>query len=292
MNTFLLIIFLQVILESMPVSSSGHIAMISTFLNTHYPFISGLQFCELYQKIDYFLHGPTVIILMIVFYKQWFFPVSRLLSNTFNKDMIFKKINLYKDSYKNLLKIFFKIIKLIFVANLVTVFIWLFVRPLINKQVWFSSDITLLCGFCITMLLLFSLKKDFKVGFHINDFGKFIILGLVQGLALLPGISRFASVYATARLLQIPTRRAFEITFLVQFPLIVIASFFGFYKMTRFSEWSNIFSVPVSLSIIVATIISAIVLFWCKRLANNKKLWRFSFYMFFPISVLIFTFVF
>ena len=281
MNTFLLIIFLQVILESIPISSSGHMALFFKFLKFDYPFY-----------IDYFLHGPTIIILMTVFYKQWSFPVSRLLSGMFNKNMVLNKINLYNDSYKNLLKIFFKIMKLIFVANLVTTIIWFLVKTFFKEQAWFSSDITLLCGFCITMLLLFSLKKDFKKELDISDFGKFIILGLVQGLALLPGISRFASVYATARLLKISTRRAFEITFLVQFPLIIAGFFLGFYKITRVPGWYSIFNVPVSLSIIVATIISVFVFFWCKLLAFNKKLWRFAFYMFFPISILIFTFVF
>ena len=441
MNFFILIIFLQIILESLPVSSSGHLVLLSKLAALNFP---ESRFVE---QIDYFLHGPTIVILMVVFYKQWFFPVSRLVKGFFNKVWILKQVSslriklrrtqkddkeesglftvygwtrflncgkkflrivipgLIRDlfsrlsrfisffylnntikifvgarkrsrikpgmtnespivcstdnkvfsftSYKRLFKIFFKIIKLIFVANLITTAIWFLVKTFLEKQSWFMSDITLLFGFCVTAAFLFSLrtgsekgsktklkreqtchprhrsgihvlvnfllrkwkilitgspigveddkssiifyrinKSLFNFGHPQNNISKFIILGLVQGLALLPGISRFASVYATARLLKIPTRRAFEITFLLQFPLIVAGFFLGFYKMSRVPGWYNIFSLPVVLSIIVATIVSVFVLFWCKRLARDKKLWRFSFYMFFPISILILIFVF
>ncbi len=305
MNIFILIIFLQIILESLPVSSSGHLVLLSKLVTLNFP-----------EQIDYFLHGPTIIILMVVFYKQWFFPVSRLVKGFFNKVWILKQVqndkkdkkvfprvilNLFQDpvirfpsnsSYKKLFKIFFKIIKLIFVANLITTTIWFLIKTFLEKQSWFTSDITLLFGFCVTAVFLFSLRRGLKREFYVNNISKFIILGFVQGLALLPGISRFASVYATARLLKIPTRRAFEITFLLQFPLIVAGFFLGFYKMSRVPGWYNIFSLPVVLSIVVATIVSVFVLFWCKRLARDKKLWRFSFYMFFPISILILFFVF
>lgn len=189
----------------------------------------------------------------------------------------------YKDSYKKLLKLFFIIVTFVFVANFITILIWFLVKTFLEKQIWFSSNITLLIGFCITSIFLFSLRFKFLNKKEYTFIFKAVILGLVQGLALLPGISRFASVYATARLLKTSNRRAFQITFLLQFPLIVAGFFLGFYKLIKVPGFYKMFTLPVNFSIFTATIISLGILFWCKKIANAQKLWRFAFYMFIPI---------
>jgi undecaprenyl pyrophosphate phosphatase UppP len=397
----IIVIFLQIILESMPVSSSGHLALLSKFFNL-----------KISEQLDYFLHGPTIIILMVVFYRQWSQPLFKLIKPIFY--LCFKQSNvsfrvlpeqrscvkaLYRDSYKNLVSIFLKIVSFIFIADLATVLIFFVLKALIQKQVWFNSDVTLLIGFCITFLLLillglkknkpfgktilrpggfvgqalrydlranhlqpshkasahtagrterknnkfctvvyFKLKKIYRKFFNQSNLGnsnllnikksdnrenicpfalsaeqrevyrracptkppgrsmvfpnglflsKALILGIVQGLALFPGISRFASVYVCSRYLNIPKRRAFELTFLLQFSIIVPGFFLGTYKLTKLHNWHEFFSFPVVFSIMVATVISFFVLKWCKKLAYENKLWRFAFYMLFPVGLLI-----
>ncbi|MFH1461909.1 MAG: undecaprenyl-diphosphate phosphatase [bacterium] len=317
MNILIFIIFIQIILESLPVSSSGHLALVSNFYKSN-----------LSDHIDYFLHGPTIIILMIVFYKEWsrplgflikgFFKKNRILGQVFGKVVAERPVDdnrcefrsninqpiqisssrvvpaapkpmanagqaLYRGTYKKLLNIFFKIVPFIFVANFITTLIWFLVKTFLEKQIWFSSYITLLLGFCVTSIFLFLLRFKFLNKTEFTFIFKAVILGLVQGMALLPGISRFASVYATARLLNISNRRAFQITFLLQFPLIVAGFFLGFYKLAKVPEFFKMFTLPVNLSIFTATIISLGILFWCKKLAYTQKLWRFAFYMFIPI---------
>ncbi|MBD3273018.1 hypothetical protein GF385_01550 [Candidatus Dependentiae bacterium] len=295
MDFLILIIFLQIILESLPISSSGHLDLFSKILNFNIP-----------EYLEYFLHGPTIIVLMIVFYKDWFYLFYFLLKGIFERLRLFigrtvrrfgiaakidftqnsvtQKISKY--SYSRLLKIFTKILLLVFVANVITTFIWFFRKHFLINKFLINSNLILFFGFCITAIFLFSLKLNLKRTININILFKFMILGIVQGVALLPGVSRFASVYASARLLKIPQRRAFQITFLLQFPLILAGFFLGLNKMIKISSLYKIFNLPIFIGILFATIISIFILFLCKRLAKNNKLWCLGFYMSIPILIL------
>ena len=256
----IIIIFLQIILESLPVSSSGHLLLAEKFLHTQMP-----------KYFDYFLHGSTIIILLIIFNKEWIEPVRYLITGITNN--FFRK----KASYKNLLNIFFKIITLVIISNTITTLIWFIFKFYLEEKNWFGSNLHLLIGFCITTLFLFLLKfkerqNNYLPNFIINHnallfkttqnikaqrealvipnsinstihrealvipcltgdpvrniYIKYIILGLVQGIALFPGISRFASTYTASRFLNFTPKRAFQITFLLELPLI-FAGFAG-----------------------------------------------------------------
>lgn len=274
MYFLLLIIFIQIIAESLPISSSGHVALLSKFVAIHN-----------LESVDYFLHLSTIVILMIVFYKDWSFLLSHLIKGFFNK-----KYSKY--SFRLLIKVFFKIIVFIFVANLITSLMWLIVKNVFENQIWFNSSITLLIGFCITTFFLFLLKIKYSIFTKRSFLVKAFIVGFIQGFALIPGISRYASVYSTTRLLGIPKRRAFQVTFLLQFPLIVLGFGRGFYKLFKNNELSIILNYPVFLAIILATLISYFVFTWSKSLAMQNKLYRFAYYMFIPISLLLLFFIF
>lgn len=283
----ILIIFLQVILESMPVSSSGHLALFNKFFDL-----------KISEALDYFLYGPTIIILMLLFYKEWSRPLLNLIRPILNilygvendSHRVMQLVALYRGAYKRLVNIFIKIVLFLLIADLVTGLILFLFKAFVIKQIWFNSNISLLTGFFITFLLLIllGLKRKLNYLLDMSFLFKAIILGLVQGLAMLPGISRFASVYVASRYLNIPTRRAFELTFLLQFSIIVPGFILGTYKLIDTTDWYNIFTLPVFFSIIFATIISFFVLSWCRKLAYKNMLWLFSFYMLLPISLLIY----
>ncbi|MFA6535451.1 MAG: undecaprenyl-diphosphate phosphatase, partial [Candidatus Babeliales bacterium] len=159
----------------------------------------------------------------------------------------------------------------------------------------------LLFGFIITMLLLFSLRlirnnstsTALQVGcYEPFDFKKAIILGAVQGCALLPGISRFASTYVAGCWLKISPRRAFQISFLIHLPLIVAAFLFLgikdiFKKPELFQNLNAGFGTHGFFLILSATIIAILALNLCYKLAVKNKLWWLGFYMLIPIIILI-----
>lgn len=307
MDAVILLILCQIILESFPVSSSGHMLLLEKFLNKF-----GFSSPSLSESFDYFLHGPTILILMILFFRDWFEPLRKLLLFQHPSRRSFLQSSLLRangeekavrgeeaslrlsrtmnDSQKRLFKIFLKICGYVFITTIIAVFFQAIIKGYLSKQNWFDSDWSLLTGFCITTFLLALLlyKDSKKDSYEYLNLKKVLIIGVVQGLALLPGISRFASVYTTTRLLNLNPRRAFQFTFLIQFPLIVAGFLLGCFKLTKTPNWMDLFSLKVNITFVFATIVAFFGLYWMRKLALSKKIGRFCFYMIIPISIMIF----
>ncbi|MBD3231409.1 hypothetical protein GF322_01985 [Candidatus Dependentiae bacterium] len=286
MELIFLIIFVQIFFESFPVSSSGHVELVKK--------IFAKSSNSIPNFFDHFLHGPTLFILMILFFKEWFYPCKKLIKGIFNKKFS------QKDSYKSLLKIFFKICSYLLITTLFALFGWFFVQTKLNKIDLFAANISLLIGFFITMTFLFSLLlqkylyKHFykyqRVFFKIHKgltIEKVVIIALVQMLALVPGISRFAVVYCTSRLLKVPSRRAFQFTFLIQIPLIVPAFFLGFIKLISFQNFEKYFNFSVFVTILISTFFAYFGLLWMQKLSQKNKIGFLGFYLFVPIGILV-----
>ena len=325
MNFFLLIIFLQIFLESFPVSSSGHITLIEKLFAFNTKNILPAFF-------NHFLHGPTILIIMFLFLKDWIYPAKKLLHGFFDKN--FRK----KDSYKKLLKIFFKLVGYLFVICVIANLFWIPIEFKFEKMNWFYSNTVLLVGFILTFCLFIILYlKNLRSNKNIEvlNLKKVIILGIVQGLALFPGISRFASVYVVSRFLNLSPRRSFQITFLIQLPLVFAGFFLGFFDLILFmgrsascvalceagslpavevkaafclpklyggqvaeffgegltSEFKNFFNFKIFFIIFISTILSFFAFYWVQQLALKKKLWRFGFYMLLPIALLVWVMI-
>ena len=79
-------------------------------------------------------------------------------------------------------------------------------------------------GFFITIVALGSLYWCPVRSAQPLRWDKALVIGLVQGIALLPGISRLASVFVATRWLGYNNRQAFEISWMIQVPLIAAAA--------------------------------------------------------------------
>ncbi len=300
-SIILVLIITQIIVESLPISSSGHVELAGLLANKCW----GIQNAVLPDFLDNLLHGTALAAILIVFYKDWFFPIKKVLQSCTQFLFKSKPLSFYQ---KKLFAIFAKIVGLVIVADLVTS-IFYFVIKIGAKNFYNNLGPNfLLCGFIITMLLLFSLKlrktqnyatvqttsqeMSSQVSEGAFTLKKAIILGAVQGCALLPGISRFASTYVAGCWLNISPRRAFQISFLIHLPLIVAAFLFLgikdiFKKPEIFQSLSAGFDTLSLFLILSATIIAIIALNFCYKLAVKDKLWWLGFYMLIPIITLI-----
>lgn len=270
-NVMVVILFFQIMLESFPVSSSGHILLIEKFL-----YRGGFPKISLPDSIDYFLHGPTILILILLFRREW---------GAILKQLIFRPS---KSFLKILLKIFLYICITTSIAGCFKFFIDLYLK----NFSWFKSDQLLLIGFCLTATLLFILfmkekREDNNFAYNKLTIKKVFIVGIVQALALLPGISRFGSVYVVSRLLNISPRRAFEFTFLIQMPLIIPAFLWGTFKLLRLDIFNDLFSLKIFIFMLIATVIAYFALRFMQQLAYKKRIGLFCFYMLIPIFILI-----
>jgi undecaprenyl-diphosphatase len=301
----LALIITQIIVESLPISSSGHVALVSLLASKWLKFANA----SLPDFLDNLLHGTALLAILIVFFKDWFVPVKKLLQTCVQ----FLLNNPLSFAQKKLFAIFLKIIGLVLAADLVTSIFYFAIK--IKFAGFFSTigsasanPVFLLVGFMITMLLLFSLKLQnartnspditmliMKKPFEKFNFKKAVILGAVQGCALLPGISRFASTYVAGCWLNLRPARAFQISFLIHLPLIVGAFLFlGIKELATNHTTLNITEITGItgarlLIVLVAMVCAVLALKLCYKLAVKDKLWWFGYYMLIPIIILVMT---
>lgn len=236
---------LQIVLESLPISSSAHVQLLELYSGAF-----GLS-----SKTLYLLHVPTAAMLALFFQQEWRMMLQ----------VLFRRFSLMC-----------KTLSLVCIVDLLTVcmFVVLHYIPL---------TIPLGVGLSITALMLYSLAwcPDGQKKFGVNQA---FVLGGVQAVALLPGISRFASMYVAARWLGISHRRAFEITWMVAFPLFVAPVLL--LGTTGVMSWTvSDISVLTVIVVCIASIVSYLLLWAVQWAARYNYLWMMSIYMIVPIGM-------
>lgn len=236
-----LIIFLAIVLESFPISSSGHIALVQRLLKI------------LYLDPDFllFLNGFTALVLAIFFFKRWEFLVWALLRKR-------------------------SVIQKIFVLGGITDGITVLFYFLCAKK---FSLFPLCVGFLLTSLTLFSLFFCSNAGKGTWNYVSALVLGLVQSLALFPGISRFGITFAVSRWFGMSNRKSFELSFLIEFPIVLGACLLGGYKLYEKHLLWIFFNMPI-IAISSLAMIGALLGLWIMRvIISYNYLWLFSFYV-------------
>ena len=256
MNYLVLILFVQVLLESLPVSSSGHLLLLSKLLF----FLNGTEIFnfECITFFYYLLHGATVIIILIFFYQYW----KTLLIKMWKQKRIFTRE-----------VVFFAIIELITLAG------YIFLQP-------FLKDIPLTFGFLVTTIILFSLYfvRDIKICKW--RFGDAVLIGLAQTSAFVPGISRLGLTYFVARLRKIKPVDAFSISFIASLPLGVTGFVIGLYKLRKITVYC--FDSCYVFYILIASIGAYLLLSLVYFLVKRGRLWWLGWYMLLPTVLSIF----
>ena len=247
----LLWILIQIIGESLPISSSGHVQLL-------------LQYCQVsfqnFENFNFLLHGPTIIILLSCFFTTWW------------------KLIFTEKSLKNV----FSCACFIITADVITFFFW----KLQLSKLPFIQQYFLPIGFFITIVCLYfsqSGKFEKKISWSMSDA---IILGIVQGFCLLPGISRFAATYATGIWLGYSRKDSVALSFLIQFPLLCAAFFKELFMMSYQPEiLYNFVQCWMIVAIIFASLISYVIFCWMIKVIEQNRLWYFAFYMIVPMSL-------
>lgn len=253
MNHFFiyLLIFTQLITESLPVSSSGHVQLIIFIMSL----LTGIHFI-LPEAYLYGMHGPTSLIIAVFFRKHWLFLLKNI---------------------KRCLNLIFRLLYFGILAELPTLIIYY------NMKQSFD-EFPLSLGFLITGLMLLSLKYC-KIPYRKMGALTSFIIGCAQGISLIPGISRLCSTYVTGRWLGLNPYKSFVFSCTIEWPLITagfLKSFFDIKKASLNINHGIIFC------LLIASILSYIVLKITEQLILSNRLWILSFYMFF-ISMLSFA---
>ncbi|MDR1150476.1 MAG: undecaprenyl-diphosphate phosphatase [Clostridiales bacterium] len=238
----------QGLTEFLPVSSSGHLVLLQKIFNIK----------ENTLIFDVLLHVATLVPVLIIFRKKIL-------------NLIFKPFQKYN----------FYIILSTIPAAAVAFFFGSFIESLFTdpKLLWLAFFLT-------SILILFAdniSKKNFNE--KIN-FKKSLMIGLIQAIAIIPGISRSGSTLSSALLCKMKKKEAIEFVFLISIPAIVGAFILQAKKICLLEKYSLIFNTPIILGFLCAMLSGYLSIKFMINLIHSHKLKLFSYYLFI-ISFLI-----
>jgi len=252
---YIFLAIIQGVTEFLPVSSSGHIEFMKHVMGN--PAI---------QKegafITVILHLATALSIIFVFRKKL-------------KSLLFKN-NLESKNY-----IINIIVSLIPVAILVLFNIDQIIEQKYN-QGWGLIFIAIM--FLITGFVLFVTEK-IKIKTKKITLMAALIIGLIQAVAILPGISRSGATICCALLLGATKKEASTFSFLICLPIILGKSIKDLYSL-QLVEFNL---TPIIIAFIVAFFIGLLCCKWMIQIVDQSKLKYFGIYCFF-ISTSAFLF--
>ena len=239
----------QGLTEFLPVSSSGHLELVKAIFGSDYEQQQGLL-------VTITLHAATAFSTIFVFRKDIFMILSDLLR--------FKR----GESLNFSLKIILSMIPAVIIGLIFEDFIAsLFVGKIALVGVMLM----------ITALLLFLADRVNENNKELNYSNTFYI-GLIQAIAILPGISRSGATIALAVLLKIDRNKAARFSFLMVIPLI-LGSMAKSVMDGDLSQDSTAL-LPLFVGFVSAFITGVFACRWMVALVKKSQLKYFSFYCF------------
>ena len=266
----------QGIAEFLPISSDGHLAIMKHIL--HIETDSGLLF-------DVLLHFGTLVAIFISFWNDiwelikegfgligdFFVNAGRFARNLSSKNKVeYKPVVSTPDR---------KFVMLIIVATIPTGIVGI----LLKSAVEITNQPLLVPGLCLLltgllMLIADRIKSGSKSIADVN-YKEAGIIGIAQGLAVLPGLSRSGSTITTALLFGLDKNFAVKYSFIMSIPAVLGAVVIELKDFSMDTVTQN-----QLLNYMVGTVVAAIVGFYCIKLllavVRGKKFKYFAYYCF------------
>jgi len=249
----------QGLTEFLPISSDGHLALGQKLLRTG----GNLEMTVL-------LHAGTLLATLLVFRKDMLGLFKELLAVLEDRSRL-KTEPVAMEGIG------------VVIASVPTAIIGL----LLQKRVEAWSHVSWIVAVCFlgTGLVLIASR----MGKEREDFrwtpARALILGLAQGAAVLPGLSRSACTIATALLLGAPPRDAFRFSFLMSLPAVGGALLLELKEPGAMARAGGIDGI---IGAIVAFFVGLAALYALRGAVSRGKLWAFAIYVI-PLAVLTFV---
>ncbi len=228
---------LQGITEFLPISSSAHLVILHNLIG----------FKEQELLFDIFLHLGTLLSICLVFRKD----IGQLFS---------KRQTVLQISFATVITV---IVAFIFLKKIEEGF----------KDLRFVGWMLLVTGAWLFLGSVFD--KGIKIKKPISIW-KSAVIGLSQGIAAFPGISRSGSTISTGLILGLNREESARFSFLLSVPAIILAFI---YKINGFGETLGSISIPNAfLGLITSCIVGILSLKLLLRIIYKGKLYWFGFY--------------
>lgn len=224
--------------EWLPISSTGHLRIAKHFFGLTVPLL-----------FDVILHMGTLIVTLIYFRKA----IKNILSALWRRDI--KSEN-------------GKLIVPIIIGTIPTAAIGALFGNELDK--YFSTLLLLGAGFIAGGIILFTSKFSKEKKNSIN-YPEALLIGIMQGISIIPSISRSGLTIAVALLLGIKKEVAFKFSFLLSIPAVIGALGLTLYQEHGVFSLAGISATEIVAALIVTVGVSflALKLLW-KTLATTK----------------------
>jgi undecaprenyl-diphosphatase len=230
--------------EWFPISSTGHLRLAEHFFGLNVPLL-----------FDVTLHVGTLLVTLIYFRKD----IVNILSALWHR-------NLKSEDGKLIIPII--------VGSIPTAIIALLIGN--ELDAYFSTILLLGAGFIASGIVLFASKfgKDKKDDISVP---MALLIGVMQGLAIIPSLSRSGLTIAVALLFGLKKEIAFKFSFLLSIPAVIGALGLTLYQ-GRHELFAGIPALEVAAALVVTVAVSFLALKLLYKTLQAKKFWLFSIY--------------
>lgn len=242
---------IQGLTEFLPVSSSGHLVLFSRIFGVDCDFV-------LFSVI---MHVATLLAVLIYFRKDvWF-----LIKHPFGKEAT-----------------------KLYLATIPTVVIVLVFKDFVDEA--FGGTLLPFC-FVLTAVLLFLSQILSKKNANFAQITKkdAFFMGIAQGIAVLPGISRSGATICTGMMLGNDREQCAKFSFLMSVPIILASMCYELLGVVKNGSANMVGFLPCFLGFVFAFVVGYFSIAVMLKAVKNLKLYWFSIYLIFVAGVSFFV---
>ncbi|MDD6051737.1 MAG: undecaprenyl-diphosphate phosphatase [Clostridiales bacterium] len=238
---------LQGLGEFLPISSSGHLLLGRMLLGLT------IEESPAYKMLDILLHAGTLIPVLVVFWKDWW----AILKNPFKS----------------------KTLLLLIIASLPTLVVKFIFDDFIDScdTGWFLGVSFLMTAVFLLVSEYVSTKKASKT--DKPGFLHAIVMGCMQGLALLPGVSRSGSTLSGALLTGLDRKSAAKFSFMMSAPAIAGALLLEGKDAIENGWIKDLAVVPTLVGVLCAAVVGYLAIRFMLKLITKVSLNWFALYV-------------
>lgn len=225
----------QGLTELLPVSSSGHLYLISNFFFDW----------NISESFDIALHFGTLLAICIFFFKDWI----NLIKGGWNQ--VFKK----EDSLDG--RIFWYIVAATIPAGIIGL---IFEHYL---EAYLTTPLVVATALIVMGILLYFIDKKSKAEYSYENmsFKQAFLIGISQVLAFVPGVSRSGATITVGRALKVDRESVAKYTFLLSTPIVFAATILKIFDF----QFSIAFFVGVIASFLVGIVVIKFLMNYLKK---------------------------
>lgn len=225
----------QGLTELLPVSSSGHLYLLSEFFFKW----------EISDSFDIALHFGTLLAICIFFFKDWI----NLIKGGWNK--VFKK----EDSLDG--RIFWYIVAATIPAGIIGLVFEHYLEE------YLRAPLIVATALIVMGILLYIVDKKSKAEYNYEtmSFKQAFLIGISQVLAFIPGVSRSGATITVGRALKVDRESVAKYTFLLSTPIVFAATILKIFDF----QFSIAFFIGVLASFLVGIIVIKFLMEYLKK---------------------------